>query len=249
VANDLDLDVNRDNDLAVKGPGWVNDHWEQGMQQLMRATRALLGPDAIIIGNGPTYGNAWTNGQLNEGFADLQPRLGSNNYGANLNRYADWHANHFGQMYYVLSQNPDASPTNRTNFQEMRYWLGTALLGDGFFGFSGPSGGTGYRQTWWYDEYSVDLATGQATGDASRKGYLGYPTGAAQQYNNGMWRRDYDNGIALVNPTGFPLTQSLETRFRVIQGTQDLSANSGGVVWSVTIAGHDARILLTQTTG
>ncbi len=243
-ASDIDLDANGDNDISVNGGSWVDNHWESGMQHLVQTTRSLLGPSAIIICNGPLYDNSWANGQLSEGFTDWEPQLGSSSYSANLTRYLDWSTNHYGSPYYVLDQDPNQGPSVQTNYQEMRFWLGTTLMGDGYFTFCGPSGATSYRQMWWYDEYSVDLASGQATGDASRKGYLGYATGSAQQLSTGVWRRDYDNGIALMNPTGSAQSVSLETAYRRIKGSQDPTTNNGSTLTALTLQSKDGIILL-----
>src|SRR5258708_24083857 len=120
-------------------------------------------------------------------------------------------------------------------------------MGDGYFTFCGPSNMTDYSQMWWYDEYSVNLATGQATGDASQKGYLGYATGAAVLLSNGVWRRDYDNGIVLVNPTKTVQRISLESVFRRIAGSHDPSANSSATIKNLDLQSHDGIILLRRT--
>jgi len=245
-SSDIDLDAKGNNDISIHGEAWVDRHWEAGMRHLVRATRSLLGPEAVIVCGGPLHGNEWENSQFSEGFSDWQPHLDSSDYAANLTRYLDWSTNHYGQLYYVLDQDPNQGPSLRTNYQEMRFWLGTALMGDGYFTFSGPSGATSYRQMWWYDEYSVDLATGQATGDASHTGYLGYATGNAQQLGNGVWRRDYDNGIALMNPTGSAQSVSLETTYRRIKGTQDPNINNGGTLTGLTLPSQDGIILLRR---
>jgi hypothetical protein len=215
------------------------------MQHLVQTTRGLLGSNAIIMCNGALYDNSWANGQLEEGFTDCQPLpVYSCSYAANLTRYFDWDTNHYGQLYWINDQDPNATPSNQTNYKEMRYWLGTTLQGDGYFTFCGPAGGLGYVQKWWYDEYLVNLATGTATGDASHKGYLGYPLGASQTLSNGVLRRDYDNGIALTNPTGSIQTVTLETSYKRIKGSQDPATNNGGTVTSVTLNSLDGLILL-----
>src|SRR5258708_15649883 len=61
-SSDIDLDNNGDNDLGKNGAGWVDRHWKAGSANLMQATRNLLGSNAIIMGNGPLYSNAWANG-------------------------------------------------------------------------------------------------------------------------------------------------------------------------------------------
>jgi len=59
-----------------------------------------------------------------------------------------------------------------------------------------------------------------------------------------VWRRDFDNGVVLVNPGDQPKTVSLGGVYRKIQGTQDPVANDGFLYSSVTIPAVDACILL-----
>lgn len=59
-----------------------------------------------------------------------------------------------------------------------------------------------------------------------------------------VWRRDYLNGIALVNATSQPVTIPLGGTFRKINGTQVPSVNDGSLVTSVTLPPLDGIILL-----
>jgi hypothetical protein len=59
-----------------------------------------------------------------------------------------------------------------------------------------------------------------------------------------VWRRDFQNGIVLVNPTELPLTVPLETTFRRILGTHAPSVNDGTLSATGTIPPHDAIFLL-----
>jgi hypothetical protein len=60
----------------------------------------------------------------------------------------------------------------------------------------------------------------------------------------GAWRRDYDGGVVLVNPTTAAVTIRLGGTFRKIRGRQDRSVNSGALVSSVTIPSRDGIVLL-----
>ena len=69
-------------------------------------------------------------------------------------------------------------------------------------------------------------------------------TGAWQ---NGVYRRDFENGIALVNPKGNGAqTVTLETAFVKLSGTQAPSINNGATVTQVTLADRDGIILLRK---
>jgi hypothetical protein len=70
------------------------------------------------------------------------------------------------------------------------------------------------------------------------------PTAAWQK---GVWRRDFDNGIALVNPKGNGAqTVTLEAPYIKIKGAQDPVTNNGQTVTTVTLKDRDGIILLRQ---
>src|SRR6185295_18884538 len=50
-----------------------------------------------------------------------------------------------------------------------------------------------------------------------------------------VWRRDFQNGIVLVNPTELPLNVALETTFRRVQGTRAPTVNNGALSASTTL--------------
>ena len=59
-----------------------------------------------------------------------------------------------------------------------------------------------------------------------------------------VWRRDFQNGIVLVNPTELPLNVPLETTFRRLQGTHAPSVNNGVLSATTTVPARDALFLL-----
>ena len=122
--------------------------------------------------------------------------------------------------------------TPATDYQALRYGLTSCLMDDGYYAVS-PNGA--YHDVVWYDEFDNNL--GQATST---------PPGAAWQ--NGVYRRDFDKGIALVNPKGNgPQTVTLEAAFRKISGKQAPGINNGQVVTTVHLNDRDGIILLRTT--
>ena len=116
-----------------------------------------------------------------------------------------------------------------TDYQGMRYGLGTCLLDDGYYSFTDKA--AGYYGVVWFDELSQSLGAGQTP-----------PTTAWQK---GVWRRDFDNGIVLVNPKGNgQQTVTLESPFIRIKGSQDPVTNNGATVTTVTLQDRDGIILL-----
>ena len=120
-----------------------------------------------------------------------------------------------------------------TDYQSMRYGLASCLMNDAYYSFSGNS--SGYSGVVWFDEYDANL--GQAVSSP--------PTAAWQK---GVWRRDFANGVALVNPKGNGgQTVQLGGTFVKIKGAQDPRVNSGQTVTSVTLKDRDGIILLRQS--
>jgi hypothetical protein len=66
------------------------------------------------------------------------------------------------------------------------------------------------------------------------------------RYANGVYRRDFDGGIALVNPSSGTQTVTLERTYHRLRGLQAPSVNSGAPATSVTLAKNDALILVTS---
>lgn len=104
--------------------------------------------------------------------------------------------------------------------------------------------GTEWRQ------YQVVLQPAQS-GLSSLQFYLGDVAGDVwlddvhfQQGATNLYRRDFANGIVLVNPSDQSLQVPLGESFRRILGTVDPATNDGAVVTQVTVPASDARFLL-----
>jgi len=117
-----------------------------------------------------------------------------------------------------------------TDYKAFRYGLASCLMDDAYYSFTDTS--KGYTGVVWFDEYGANLGAAQGASP---------PTAAWQ---SGVWRRDYDNGIVLVNPKGNgPQTVDLGGTFRKLSGTQDPATNNGLAVTSVTLLDRDGIIL------
>jgi hypothetical protein len=117
-----------------------------------------------------------------------------------------------------------------TDYQAFRYGFASCLMDDGYYSFT--SSASGYTGVVWFDEYNAKL--GEPT--------VPPPT---HPWQHGVWRRDFTNGIALVNPKGNgPQTVALGGTFVKIRGTQDPSVDNGATVTSVTLQNRDGVILL-----
>ncbi|MGH8291314.1 MAG: putative glycoside hydrolase [Steroidobacteraceae bacterium] len=120
-----------------------------------------------------------------------------------------------------------------TDYQSMRYGLASCLMNNGYYSFTSNS--TGYYGVVWFDEYNAKLGSPVTVA----------PTSAWQK---GVWRRDFTNGIALVNPKGNGAqTVSLGGTFVKLKGTQAPAVNNGQTVTQVTLQNRDGIILLRKT--
>lgn len=115
------------------------------------------------------------------------------------------------------------------DFRFLRYALASCLMDDGYFCFSENT--VGYSSVSWFDEFDVPLGRARTE-----------PPQSAWQ--NGVWRRDFDGGLALVNPTDETVTVTLEPGFRKIRGRQDPKTNDGEAATQVTLAKKDGIILV-----
>jgi len=124
-----------------------------------------------------------------------------------------------------------------TNYQFARYTFGTCLLNDGYFDYVPYT--NHYGTVEWFDEF--DLA---GTSDTD---WLGYAIDTPPQapWKNGVWRREFEGGLVLVNPQGNgTVTVSIEPGFSRISGRQDRTVNNGQAVTSATLKQGDAIILV-----
>ena len=126
--------------------------------------------------------------------------------------------------------------------QLMRYGFATTLMGDGYYA---PSRNEQYNDQMfeWFDEF--DLA---GTSDTEWMG-LAIDPPQREAWSKGVYRRDFENAIALVNPKGNGTkTVTIEPGFSRILGTQDPVVNNGKPVTTITLKERDG-IVLVRTGG
>lgn len=117
-----------------------------------------------------------------------------------------------------------------TDYQAMRYGLTSCLMDDGYYTFSDNA--EEFHGVVWFDEYNANLGAAVSP-----------PSTAAWQ--SGVFRRDFQNGIALVNPKGNgQKTVTLDGEYVLIKGTQAPTVNTGAKVKQVTLKDRDGIILM-----
>lgn len=62
--------------------------------------------------------------------------------------------------------------------------------------------------------------------------------------NGDFWRREFDEGVVLVNGGSISRTLFIGNGFRLIRGSQDPEVNTGKLVRTITVPPYDARILV-----
>jgi hypothetical protein len=248
------IDPSRTN-VAPSSYTAFNTSWNAGLVAYGSGLRSALGSDVVLVPNNGLR-NYDLNGVNMECFPQattslatwtervIGPYASPSSTGAS---YLEWLANgHQTNLSTIETYQYDGSlPAGWTytgyppagfvpNYQKMRYGLATALMGDGYFSYEMSTEGHGMSGLLWFDEYD-NAGTG--------RGYLGQPTGSASKVGN-AYRRDYANGIALVNPTTAAVTVQLGGSFRKIKGAQVPTVNDGTLVTAVTLQPRDGIVLL-----
>ncbi|MGH8227205.1 MAG: putative glycoside hydrolase, partial [Steroidobacteraceae bacterium] len=174
-----------------------------GYQRYIQDLRKLM-PGKLQIGNIATWGQPQAVLTQYQGLLDGGVMEGLIGASYSVESYGGWQAM---MAYYQKSMaaldndqlgifGQEGSPTD---YQSMRYGLASCLMGNAYYNFSDQS--AEYHGVVWFDEFNANL--GQAISPP--------PTAAWQK---GVWRRDFQNGIALVNPKGNGTqTVTLETSY------------------------------------
>jgi hypothetical protein len=210
--------------------------YRDGMAAYINQLKALIGSGKYVIGNVADWG---TNNAITGYQGVLQGGVMEALVGEKYS-YEAWGGWAMMMAYYQRVTSATAAPqllifdqhdASSTDYQSMRYGLTSCLVGGNAYYFFNVGGGGG-KTLHFFDEYNSNL--GAATASP--------PTAA---YQNGVWRRDFQNGIALVNPKGNgSQTVTLETSYKHLSGTQVPTINNGTTVTTVNLDDRDGVILL-----
>jgi hypothetical protein len=221
-------DWNRDGaDEPLNSPAVLAANYAGHVAEWNRVRQLL--PKVLLIGNTDNdLGNPEWKGQLDGGLLEgimgeiwsIETRAG---WPAAMARYRAVMQN--TRAPKIVGFNVHGSPVD---YRFFRYTYTSCLLDDGYFSFSDRT--VMYSGVPWFDEY--DFKLGQA---------LSGPPAAA--WSQGVWRRDFKNGVVLVNPTITSRTVTVEPGLRRLAGTQDPAVNDGAVVSQVTLKAKDGIVL------
>jgi len=227
------IDINGDG--ITDDSNTVNAAWQKSMADLFRKTRVGPLQNKIMLMNGDSLASYQSdmNGRVFETFPT--PWEGNGSWQATMYQYLKRlpTLNHAPVTYVINSNTNNTGAQN--DYRKMRFGLTSTLLGDGYFSFD--YGDQAHQQLWWYDEYDVALGRAQSS-------YYNLLNNNSNFVEPGLWRRDFENGVALVNSTSKPQLYIFKReQFEKIKGTQDRNVNDGSNVNYIRLNPNDGIIM------
>lgn len=236
-ANGGDVDVNGDGQRDTTAA--ADALWKSRVVYFLQYARQHLNTKYIIInGSSNTAFQPYVNGRMFETFPT--PWEGDGTWTTIMNNLVE--NKKFNNKEHLIIFNGNTLNTGeQNNFKAVRYGIASSLLENDVY-YSFDFGDQDHGQLWWYDEYNVDLGHA-ATGP------LVYTPGASVfsariPYAAGVWRRDFERGISVVNSTKQSQAIELGGDYEKIHGLQDGVVNNGSIVSEVTLGADDGLILL-----
>jgi len=218
------VDLNRDGHAA--GTEVADRLWREGVSQALDLTSSLIGTDKLVMLNDAPYYAGHTQGVTIENFS-------GRDWTDSLKKFRDSIDGSRQPQTNILNSNT-GNAGNQTDYRTMRFGYTSAMLFDGYYSFD--FGDQDHGQTWWYDEYDA---------------YLGAPKGPAENVlspgadiSRGLWKREFQNGLVIVNSTYDTQEVNLLGEYEKIHGTQDTRHNDGSIVSGAIIAPRDGIILI-----
>lgn len=223
------IDINGDG--TAESDQVIDEAWRSGLSQIITKTRNLA-PTKMIFANANTnYYNNLLNGRMQENF----PAQNEGGWTGSMTNYIGSNFAYTPKGFIINATTNNTGENN--DYQNFRFNMTSALMGDGYFSFD--YGDLGHDKLWWYDEYNYFL--GQPKSEA--KNVL---DSKSKDLKTGVWQRDFENALALVNSTNSSQKINFEAEYEKIKGTQDKSTNNGAVIKNVTISANDGVILLRR---
>lgn len=222
------IDINGDGRKDTKE--FIDQQWRAGLQALLQRLRDRNGEKSLIITNGDGQFSSLNNGRMFESF----PEFYEGGWTGSVDRYFTTERSGRTPRFNVINADTD-NTGNFADYRAMRFGLTSTLLANGYYNFDF---GTNDRSfTPYYDEYDASL--GRPSGAAYNVLDAGTATVKA-----GVWRRDFERGISLVNSTNQTRTYTLPAAYEKLRGGQDSFVNSGARVTHITLAPLDGVLLL-----
>lgn len=115
------------------------------------------------------------------------------------------------------------------DFAFFRYSFASCLLGDGYFCFTDDN--VGFSSVPWFDEY--DLRIGKPVDPTPKVPWM-----------NGVYRRNYENAVVLVNPDTSARAVSVEKGWKRHAGKQVPDVNNGKPATDISLPSRDGLLLV-----
>jgi len=209
-------------------------NWQAGYAAYIPLIRAKLPANSLVFANAadwevvsisPTYNRLWDSGAM-ESIVGGGGSLENSGWSAMMNLYSTTMVNCRTPNYSIFMQDGSV-----TNYAGMRYGLCSCLLDNAYY-YHTNNGNYDTVET--YDELSFNLGAQIAGPNSSATGT--YSNSGLSVWTQGVWRRDFVNGIILLNPRGNgSQTVTLETTYYTLRGVQDPVVNNHSPVTSVTL--------------
>lgn len=226
----IDVDADGRTDSVTK----IDQAWFNGQDLFLRKLRQLAGTRYEIITNGEGSFNHVNSGRMFEGF----PELYEGGWQGSMQKYFTTDQSGYGSARFNIINSDTDNTGNFTDYPRVRFGLTSALLANGYYNFDfGPADRS---KVVYYDEYNVTL--GRPTSSAFD--ILSSASALSGSVVPGIWRRDFENGIVLVNSSSRTRTYQLANEYEKIFGRQDPVTNNGQTVQKITIQPNDGIILL-----
>jgi hypothetical protein len=227
ITPEVDLDGNGQIDSATERDA----NWQAGINYILTETKRLAPDKIIIVNNTSNLYNKNLNGRMLEMFPN-------NNEGGWANSMKNYLNSGLGYTpEYFIINGGTKNTGNNTNYANLRFSLISTLMGNGYFSFD--FGDQNHGNLWWYDEYDVYL--GKPVSDNKNLTKI-----FSNEIQPGLWQREFQNGIILVNSTDTVQQTQLNNELEKIKGTQDKITNNGAIVKNVKINPQDGLILLRR---
>jgi hypothetical protein len=246
-------DWNRDGSTDSQQNTAIYPAFRTGMMEHLNQIRALM-PGKLVTGNIGDWGRPEATvpefkGQLDGGLLEHYIGQTWSNEGVDLNgnfngwgswsRMMDAYRKVMGLVKApkLVIFNMKGKPTDYKTF---RYGFASTLMDDGYFDFSDGTSGSIYEtEVIWFDEFDV-----AGTKNTSWLGNAIDPP-QATPWQNGVYRRRFQNGMVLVNPRGNGnRTVTIGSGYKRFKGKQDPVHNNGQVATTVVLRDRDGILLL-----
>jgi hypothetical protein len=209
----------------------------QGYATFYSTARKLMPAGKFMIGNVTKLGESNAvfpeyKGMLNGGVMEgaIGKSWSTESYAgwqAMMDRYRKIMASVVAPKLVIFNQWGDPK-----DYRAARYGITSCLMDDGYHSFTDNA--KGYSGVVWFDEYNAKL--GMPVSSPPKKAWQA-----------GVYRRDFEGGIALVNPKGNGTkVVTLEDDFIALKGTQDSAVNNGQMLRKVTLQDRDGVILMRK---